>query len=1171
MARQGRLRLTAGDGGDPSLTSVGSNEPSRGLCGARIAVYRHTGVARNEKKNVATIGGIFRVGRKYFGLTAAHVFFDNVASTGSWADSGLYVSTNSSSNQIQDVPRPIVSGLYEIFAESSWLRVAGAEGDTGDLGVSLGLFEPQVGHRRKEPSAKTFSEVIWNFEMDWALIELSEPQKWGTNIIQLSSGTKVELKPPAPNQEPPLGEVLIAAGISGPVQGTGLGTVGGIMLPWSSHETQAWSIEAEIASAVLKSILSQCGLPGNPLEDSFNLDGFNLSEAATKNKPMEKTQAPRQSLPRSDIDSIIHEFASVVREYTMQNVYGKRFILIPFLRQWLLAKGSPFASRLDLLLDSVYSEMTIVPIEADAISSGSQECLLVFSMLVELGHGYLIDRFQKYGLTDSRLPFDLKQVKDYLIRMAWPNADELAQVFWKTQWAYLPMRFEYGFSCVCPPQNVIPIQRRQRVNDKGAIAELWQVEVPEAFVGHKLRQMSSNARSIGQSGTQYRFALKSFRAHLRSLFDSERSAFRAFDNIRGMTRCLGDFIQESEDSDWTYNILLEYGELDLDEYFFSKAAPVTPADIVSFWKKMLNIASTVSDIHLFAKARAGVMQAYSGLHGDIKPDNILLIQGNFKLADPGFARYEKSGEGLTSALGGTRTYEHHDGRFVPAEVSQASDIWSLGCVFSLAATWIVLGGTGIEQFDKLRQSCRERRDVQTYQPFDHAHDRAALPSHNAFHDNAAVLPEVTEWHQFLRISSRRSDFITTRMLDLLDSQVLVMDPAQRINIRTLYAQMFDIVAQAEMESHWRPQAEPILRLFPVEDLDMPIGGASQVLEGNSALAHESPVSTHLAVPSSQLGSSLRPPERLEENSSSLQPSRKRSASVIREEPSEISKTSYRQSSTARTWHQTLQLTPRHSRNRPHQTVSQAQEYVKIKKRGFSFKSRHGPKDDVLERHLYNRDISFLVDNAESMEQHWEEATTVLTTLMKKIKGIDADGVDLWFTTGSVQVRNCTKSSTFVEAMRDKSAMPRKGLHTDMNRSLGAILSSFLQQMKSKPKSTSLRAIERGFTLIVLTDGAWEGMRQKDTIDRTIAHFAQSLREVQGHSLLQRPVSIEFIRFGNDKQAIEYLERLDHDLKFEGIPDIVDTTPSTGNVFKMLLGSFLEEFDDERYEQSSQTQ
>jgi hypothetical protein len=44
-------------------------------------------------------------------------------------------------------------------------------------------------------------------------------------------------------------------------------------------------------------------------------------------------------------------------------------------------------------------------------------------------------------------------------------------------------------------------------------------------------------------------------------------------------------------------------------------------------------------------------------HADIKPDNILWVQQRFKLADPGFARFERANEkDETIIRGGTRTY-----------------------------------------------------------------------------------------------------------------------------------------------------------------------------------------------------------------------------------------------------------------------------------------------------------------------------------------------------------------------------------------------------------------------------------------------------------------------------------------------------------------------------------
>lgn len=228
-------------------TVGGSPHP---LCGARIGVYKSLGPVRDKKRNVATIGGVFPIGRKRYALTSAHVFFDNVTSSGSWADSGLYVTSNSSALAVQDTPRPEVSELYEIFVESLWPHATDADGQMHNIGTSIGFFAPQLSYRRKGPNKTTASELIWDFDMDWALIELQDPLMWGHNIVEVTPGMKLELAIPLPVHDPPTGEVFVAAGVSGPVRGVGLGTVGGIMLPWSRHETMAWSIEADIGKAI---------------------------------------------------------------------------------------------------------------------------------------------------------------------------------------------------------------------------------------------------------------------------------------------------------------------------------------------------------------------------------------------------------------------------------------------------------------------------------------------------------------------------------------------------------------------------------------------------------------------------------------------------------------------------------------------------------------------------------------------------------------------------------------------------------------------------------------------------------------------------------------------------------------------------------------------------------
>ena len=47
----------------------------------------------------------------------------------------------------------------------------------------------------------------------------------------------------------------------------------------------------------------------------------------------------------------------------------------------------------------------------------------------------------------------------------------------------------------------------------------------------------------------------------------------------------------------TYNILLEYGNMDLGVYFGQKLPPVLTSEIQAFWKSLFAVADAVTGIH----------------------------------------------------------------------------------------------------------------------------------------------------------------------------------------------------------------------------------------------------------------------------------------------------------------------------------------------------------------------------------------------------------------------------------------------------------------------------------------------------------------------------------------------------------------------------------------------
>ena len=72
----------------------------------------------------------------------------------------------------------------------------------------------------------------------------------------------------------------------------------------------------------------------------------------------------------------------------------------------------------------------------------------------------------------------------------------------------------------------------------------------------------------------------------------------------GMVQCICSYsLTESPNQvrpssrELTHNILLEYGELDLDEFFADFDPPVHPLEIIGFWQKFLKTADALHKVH----------------------------------------------------------------------------------------------------------------------------------------------------------------------------------------------------------------------------------------------------------------------------------------------------------------------------------------------------------------------------------------------------------------------------------------------------------------------------------------------------------------------------------------------------------------------------------------------
>ncbi|KAF2230824.1 kinase-like protein [Viridothelium virens] len=298
-------------------------------------------------------------------------------------------------------------------------------------------------------------------------------------------------------------------------------------------------------------------------------------------------------------------------------------------------------------------------------------------------------------------------------------------------------------------------------------------------------------------------ALKSYSSGMRTVYNWEKDAFFALrrDDSRAIVNYFGSYSHDEPRetpegivNDTTYNILLEYGQMDLDEYCadLANVPPVRAMEVIRFWESFCTIADAIRRVHNFRIRQGKQENFYNGWHADIKPDNILVVNGEFRLADFGFAKFSETVKNTTLPTeyieGGTDTYGAPEFARMKQSgtrttVTQTIDTWSFGCVLSVVAAWIILGFQGIRQYEMLRKMANSRLGVNT--------DR--------FHDGNDLLPEIKDWHDFLRTHMRTSDTATPLILELIETRMLRAHPEDRHESEKLCKELASLKQRATRE------------------------------------------------------------------------------------------------------------------------------------------------------------------------------------------------------------------------------------------------------------------------------------------------------------------------------------------------------------------------------------
>ena len=80
-----------------------------------------------------------------------------------------------------------------------------------------------------------------------------------------------------------------------------------------------------------------------------------------------------------------------------------------------------------------------------------------------------------------------------------------------------------------------------------------------------------------------------------------------------------------------------------------------------------------------------------------------------------------------------------------------------------------------------------------------------------FHNGKKVLEDVISWHKMLRGSLRVAGTITNRVLDLVDEKMLLEDPLERINSKSLCNELIRILDNTRNMQDVRQAREEIRR------------------------------------------------------------------------------------------------------------------------------------------------------------------------------------------------------------------------------------------------------------------------------------------------------------------------------------------------------------------------
>ncbi len=192
------------------------------------------------------------------------------------------------------------------------------------------------------------------------------------------------------------------------------------------------------------------------------------------------------------------DFEKSLSKFTVKPTHkdGRSYVLKESLVKWLRSPwpGHTF-TQADRLHKAVYYNRPGLfdPISPEQLSTEPNGCLLVFSILLVLRKGDLVDRFQRRGIVDGQIPLSLERLQTGIrgMELSEAEATSLSNNFYEKQWLFCPVIIFRNMGRYFEKDYILPICQKQKINDKaGSATGIYLIEIQEQFVDNKLKAVA---------------------------------------------------------------------------------------------------------------------------------------------------------------------------------------------------------------------------------------------------------------------------------------------------------------------------------------------------------------------------------------------------------------------------------------------------------------------------------------------------------------------------------------------------------------------------------------------------------------------------------------------------------------------------------------------------------